>query len=85
MLHEFRESVCLGALNGGMTVQNVLFMLHTVFYADFPAFAAVPGLGSVMAKRELQTAITAAKVNNVPTPNRCQIHPPSGAERIAIR
>ena len=38
-----------------------------------------------MANSELKTAITAAKENSIPIPNRTQIQPPSGAARMEIR
>ena len=42
-------------------------------------------MGKVAANRELQIAMTAAKLNNVPTPNFYHTHPPRGAKMIAIK
>ena len=48
-----------------------------------PIFSLFTGI--VIAKRELHTAITAAKAKSVPTPYFCHTHPPAGAARMAIR
>lgn len=44
-----------------------------------------PGVGMVRAKAPLASAIIAAKLNSTPTPNFCQINPPTSAAMMLIR
>lgn len=94
--HEFqRFSICCYAGSLDPVVINIdgfpkissdiAFFPKRLFQAEIFGSRRLTGTGSVHAKTELHTAMTAAKEKSVPNPKRTQIQPPTGAAMIEIR